>query len=89
SEGRPQVRYHGTRDNWTQWDKDRAGGLIHTTDDMNIAEYYAQGAGGGRKRSDPVYQDHEGNVFEPDGNEYVNRKDGTRLSFRDIQEMMD
>lgn len=87
--GKPQVRYHGTRDNWTQWDKERAGGLIHTTDDIVIAEHYAQGAGGGRKRSNPVYQDHDGNIFELDGNEYVNRQDGTRLSFQDIQEMVD
>ncbi len=89
SNGKPQIRYHGTRDKWTQWDKDRAGGLIHTTDDLNIAEHYAQGVGGGRKRSDPVYQDHDGNTFELDGNGYVNRQDGTRLSFRDIQDMMD
>lgn len=87
--GNPIVRYHGTRDDWNQWDVDRAGGLIHTTDDKDIADRYAQGSGGGRKRSDPVYQDHEGNIFEPDGNDYVNKKDGTRLTFRDIQDMMD
>lgn len=23
--GNPQIRYHGTRDNWSQWDKSRAG----------------------------------------------------------------
>ena len=87
--GKPQVRYHGTRDNWTQWDAEKAGGLIHTTDDMDIADRYAQGAGGGRKRSDPVYQDNDGNIYELDGNDYVNRQDGSRLSIRDIQEMMD
>jgi soluble lytic murein transglycosylase-like protein len=88
-DGKPQIRYHGTRDNWSQWDKDKAGGLIHTTDDMDIADRYAQGAGGGRKRSDPVYQDNDGNIYEIDGNEYVNRQDGSRLSARDIQDMMD
>lgn len=87
--GNPQIRYHGTRDNWSQWDKSRAGGLIHTTSDVDIAERYAQGAGGGRKRSDPVYKDNKENIFELDGNEYVNKSDGTRLSFQDIQDMLD
>jgi len=63
--------------------------LIHTTSDVDIAERYAQGAGGGRKRSDPVYKDNKENIFELDGNEYVNKSDGTRLSFQDIQDMLD
>jgi hypothetical protein len=51
--------YHGTRDEWTSWDPDKAGGLINLALSESVSNIYAEGMGGGRSNFVPVITDNK------------------------------
>lgn len=70
----PPIYYHGTNRDWNAWDSEQGGGLINLTDRIDIAQRYAEGAGGGRGKGSGMVIDQADNVYkvQDDGN-YINQ----------------
>ena len=58
--------YHGTREDFKDYDFDRSGGMVFFAQDEDVAQRYALGQSGGRAKLTPsnsFFEDVDGNLF--------------------------
>jgi len=72
SNNEPIKFYHGTNAEFTKFDANKSGGLIHFTPDKNAAKGYASGEGGGRAH----ITDEDSFIEDENGNAYTKNKKG-------------